>query len=110
MQYGFREKNSTYMVLLDLIDHITEELESKKYSLGIFLDLSKAFDTINHNILNEKLQLYGIRGTTLNWFSNYLSNRLQYVQLSNTKSNTLSMNCGVPQGSIRASSVHHLHK
>jgi len=97
------------MALLDPIDHITEELDSKKYALGIFIDLYKAFDTINHNILIEKLPLYGIRGTTLNWFSNYLRNRLEYVQLSNTKSNTISINCGVPLGSIRASSVHHLH-
>jgi len=52
-QYGFREKHSTYMALLDLIDHITEELDSKKYSLGIFIDLSKAFDTINQNNNNN---------------------------------------------------------
>jgi hypothetical protein len=99
-QYGFREKHSTYMALIELIDRITEELDNKKFSLGIFIDLSKAFDTIDHKILLDKLQLYGIRGIALEWLSSYLSNRLQYVQLSNTKSNTLSTNCGVPQGSI----------
>jgi len=54
-QYGFREKHSTCMALLDIIDHITEELDSKKYSLGIFIDLSITFDTINHNTLIEKI-------------------------------------------------------
>lgn len=99
-QYGFREKHSTYMALIELIDHITAELDNSKFSLGVFIDLSKAFDTINHKILLDKLRIYGIRGIAADWFSSYLSNRLQYVQLSNTKSKMLSINCGVPQGSI----------
>jgi len=99
-QYGFRANYSTSMALIELIDRITEEMDDKKFSLGIFIDLSKAFDTVNHKILLEKLHLYGIRGNAFDWFSNYLSNRHQFVQLSNTKSTTLPINCGVPQGSI----------
>ena len=99
-QYGFRERHSTYMALVELVDKVTEELDNKKFSVGIFVDLSKAFDTINHNILLDKLNSYGIRGTSNSWFCSYLSNRLQYVQLSNVKSDRLQINCGVPQGSI----------
>ena len=88
------------MALLDLIDKISTSIENKEYTLGIFLDLAKAFDTVNHKILLNKLFSYGIRGTAYNWFKNYLSNRHQYVYLNNTKSDNLSVTCGVPQGSI----------
>ena len=64
------------------------------------MDLSKAFDTLNHDILLKKLEVYGIRGVTLSWFSDYLSNRQQYVDFNGMSSNLLSINCGVPQGSI----------
>ena len=64
------------------------------------MDLSKAFDTLNHDILLKKLEVYGIRGVTLSWFSDYLSNRQQYVDFNGKSSNLLSINCGVPQGSI----------
>jgi len=99
-QYGFRENHATYMAIIDLVDKISEELDKKKFTLGIFIDLSKAFDTINHEILLGKLQQYGIRGTAQNWFKSYLSNRYQYVQLDDHISNKLLINCGVPQGSI----------
>jgi len=64
-QYGFREHHSTYMALLKLIDKVAHELDNKSYSLGIFLDLSKAFDTLNHNILIKKLECYGLCGIVL---------------------------------------------
>ena len=64
-QYGFREKHSTYMALLNIIDQISESLDIKKYSIGIFFYLSRAFDTIDHRILLQKLQVYGIRGCAL---------------------------------------------
>lgn len=99
-QYGFRENHSTYMALIELIDKISDELDNKKISLGIFIDLSKAFDTINHEILLNKLKFYGIRGTANNWFQSYLSNRYQYVQVDDQKSSKLLIKCGVPQGSI----------
>ena len=72
---------------------ITNELENKNYSLGMFIDLSKAFDTIDHKILIKKRYNYGIRGIVLDWFINYLCKRKQYVSINN-------VNCGVPRGSI----------
>ena len=68
--------------------------------LGIFLDLSKAFDTLNHDILLHKLNIYGIRGLANSWIKNYLSNRKQYVVYNNTNSTHSDIVCGVPQGSI----------
>ena len=67
---------------------------------GIFIDLSKAFDTVNHQILLQKLEHYGIRGKALELFKSYLENRKQYVQIDNYKSNTRPISCGVPQGSV----------
>lgn len=99
-QYGFREKHSTYMALLSLTDHIAAALDNKQVCAGVFMDLSKAFDTVNHNILLYKLSRYGIRGIALNWFASYLAGRSQYVQIDNTRSSTLQVSCGVPQGSI----------
>ena len=66
----------------------------------IFLDFSKAFDTVDHSILIEKLQCYGIRGLALLWIKNYLNNRKQYVSYNGVKSNLLTIKYGVPQGSI----------
>ena len=71
-----------------------------KTSVGIFLDLSKAFDTINYDILLYKLEYYGFRGVTLDWFKSYLSNRKQFVRYQMHDSNHKIINCGVPQGSI----------
>ena len=67
-QYGFMEKNSTYMALIDFVDKIASNIDNKKHSIGIFLDLSKAFDTIDHQILLRKLQCDGIRGIACDWF------------------------------------------
>ena len=67
-QYDFRKNHSTYMALLNRVDQITNELDNKQFSLGIFIDLSKAFDTLDHAILNSKLNYYGVRGTANKWF------------------------------------------
>jgi hypothetical protein len=99
-QYGFQKGLSTYMALLDMQTNIVDAMDHNKYSLGIFFDLSKAFDTVNHNILASKLEYYGIRGTSKQWFMDYLNNRTQYVYLKGCKSNALKISCGVPQGSI----------
>ena len=64
-QFGFREKHATYMAILDLVDKISQKIDSKNYFMGTFLDLSKAFYTINHNILIDKREYYGIRGVAL---------------------------------------------
>jgi len=66
----------------------------------VYLDLQKAFDTVNHDISIDKLSTYGMRGTTLSWFKNYLSNRKQFAVLADAKSDILNITCGVPQGCI----------
>ena len=75
-------------------------IEDREYSCGIFLDFSKAFDTVNHEILLTKLEFYGIRGIVKDWFTSYLSNRKQFVSLGNTQSGKVNISCGVPQGSV----------
>jgi retron-type reverse transcriptase len=99
-QYGFRKNHSTSRALLHLYDKITSAIDRKEFTIGIFLDLSKAFDTINHDILFDKLEHYGLRGLALDWIKNYFCNRLQYVQCNDTYSISKSIQCGVPQGSI----------
>ena len=99
-QYGFRGNYSTYMAMIDLVDKISSNIDQKNHNIGIFLDLSKAFDTIDHNILLKKLQCYGIRGIACEWFKSYLSDRAQYVLYNNTESEYMKITCGVPQGSI----------
>ena len=85
---------------MELIAEISKAIDDKEYTMGVFLDLSKAFDTVNHNILLYKLEHFGIRGVVLEWFQNYLSNRKQIVKYKLTVSNGLTMKCGVPQGSV----------
>ena len=87
------------MALLELTDKISNELNNKQYSISIFLYFSKAFDTINHDILIDKLSCYGIRGTALHLIKNYVTN-IQFVNLNNIKSEYHPINCEVPQGSI----------
>ena len=99
-QFGFRKNYSTFLALMDLVDSISKNIDEGNYSIGIFLDLSKAFDTINHTILLDKLCRYGIRGVTLNWFKYYLNDRKQFVSYNNTTSASMKVTCGVPQGSI----------
>ena len=79
---------------------IQHAIDCQEFSYGIFLDFSKAFDTVNHNILIEKLDYYGIRGVTKDWFTSYLTNRYQYVSLGQTESELQPVSCGVPQGSV----------
>ena len=99
-QYGFRKGHSTASALLDLYDKISEAIDKKEVAVGVFLDLSKAFDTVNHNILFEKLEYYGVRGIALSWIKSYFSNRKQFVQFNNSSSTSKNITCGVPQGSI----------
>src|ERR1700733_14829777 len=100
LQHGFRTGHSTIMSLLDIHNQITKAIDTKKYSIGIFLDLSKAFDTVDHGILLKKLENYGIRGIPLLWFRSYLSSRQQQVKCNQALSSFKTVSFGVPQGSI----------
>ena len=99
-QFGFRKLHSYYMALMLMMDQVTIALDNGEYVIGIFLDFSKAFDTVKHSILIDKLYHYGIRGNALEWFRSYLSNRSQYVSYNGVRSSMKSITCGVPQGSI----------
>ena len=99
-QYGFREDLSTELAILELQDRIANAIDYKLCCAGIFLDLSKAFDTLDHAILLTKLQKCGVRGLALSWFQSYLCGRTQYVDYNGTKSDVHEITCGVPQGSI----------
>ena len=99
-QFGFREKHSTELALILLLDKITTAIENNEFTVAVFLDLSKAFDMVNHSILLSKLEHYGVSGLALNWFSSYLSNRKQFVSYDGHNSSHLDIVCGVPQGSI----------
>ena len=99
-QYGFRDKHSTDHALIEIVDGIKLSIDTSKLAGGIFIDLTKAFDTVNHKILLEKLQHLGIRGVPNKLLESYLTNRYQYVQINDNKSSLRSINCGVPQGSV----------
>ena len=99
-QYGFRKNHSTQSAALELIDRLMISMDKGKTPLAIFLDFSKAFDTLDHEILLYKLKYYGIKDKALFLFRNYLTNRRQYTELGGVKSNLSNIKTGVPQGSI----------
>ena len=97
-QYGFREGHSTEMAIVDLTNKLKLHIDEGYFTCCIFLDLSKAFDTVNHKILLKKLEAYGIRGN-MHDLSGYLSNRQQYTECIGAQSENNVIKCGVPQGS-----------
>ena len=99
-QFGFRKNYSPQLALIKFINHILQQHDRGNFTVCVFLDLRKAFDTINHDILIKKLEHYGIRNQTLNWFVSYLSGRQQYTEINGVKSNKQVLKTGVPQGSI----------
>ena len=99
-QYGFRPGSKTTDCLIDLVDEISSHLDKSNYVLTLFLDLSKAFDTVNHSILLSKMDFYGIQDLENHWFKSYLQKRKQRVFVNGVLSKTLPVNSGVPQGSI----------
>ena len=99
-QFGFRKGYSTDMALLTAVDQITASLDTGHNVVGLFLDLRKAFDTVDFEILLRKLSFYGVRGNPLSLCRNYLSGRSQSVLYAGVRSDVLPVTCGVPQGSI----------
>ena len=103
-QYGFRSGHSCQNAITELIGNIQKNLEENKNSIGVFIDLSKAFDTLDHKLLLKKLEIYGIRGTVLSWFQSYLENRTIRVKVQSVKGQTIyseqhEITYGTPQGS-----------
>ncbi len=99
-QYGFRSQHSTELAALEVIDRIMLSMDKNDIPINVYIDLSKAFDTLDHDILLHKLSYYGINGTSLNLMKSYLSGRKQFVEIDNVKSETIEIKTGVPQGSI----------
>ena len=99
-QYGFRAGHSTDMAILDMVEKVWSAWGEKKVALGVFIDLKKAFDTVDHTILLKKLEHYGIRGPAIALLGSYLSNRKQYVCYDGFESEKGQVQCGVPQGSV----------
>ena len=90
--------HSTDHSIIQLVDQIYEDFERNKYTLGVFIDFPKAFDTVDHKRLIRKMKIYGICGITLKSFENYLTKRKQYIQISNIKNTDLKyVVCGVPR-------------
>ena len=100
LQFGFRAKHSTSHALVSITETIREALDTGNFACGVFIDLQKAFDTVDHDILISKLKFYGIRGITNNWFTSYLDNRKQFVTINGFQSLLKNVNLGVPQGSV----------
>ena len=99
-QYGFRKRHSTQHAILDTVNDIRSNVNQGLLSCGVFIDLKKAFDTVDHNILLNKLNHYGFRGIINDWFSSYLKYRMQTTQVGQHIFDKAVVGCGVPQGSI----------
>jgi len=109
LQFGFRQKCSTNHALISIAESIRCSVDNKELGCGIFIDLKKAFDTVNHSILLLKLHHYGVRGKAYEWFHSYLSNRKQFVCVNDHDSDSLPLTCGVPQGSALGPLLSLLH-
>ena len=100
LQLGFRQQYSTSHALINITENIRKSLDDGNVCCGIFVDLQKAFDTVDHQILLAKLNHYGIRGVSNDWFKSYFSNRSQHVSTNGYESGLPTLNCGVPQRSV----------
>ena len=99
-QFGFQAKHSTEHAILQLTNQILQSFDKDLFTIGVFIDLSKAFDTVDHKILLKKLSFYGVKNNNLKWFKSYLSNRKQYISTDNCNTDMENICCGIPQGSI----------
>ena len=100
LQFGFRQKFPTFHALINFIKNIRQALDEGYIGCSIFVDLKKAFDTVDHEILLSKLDYYGICGISNNWFKSYLSNHKQFVSINGYDARLAEISCGVPQGSV----------
>ena len=99
-QFGFQNSHSTNHALITITETVRDALDRDEYSCGVFLDFQKAFETVNHQILTGKLNHYGVRGLSLDWFTSYLTNRQKKGSIEGIFSDSLIVSNGVPQGSI----------
>ena len=99
-QFGFRPKYSTNHALINFTESITQSLDEGSFDCGIFVDLQKTFDSVDHKILLHKLEYYEIRGICKDWFKFYLSDRKQFVSINGYNSDLMPADCGVPQGAV----------
>ena len=99
-QFGFQKGHSTEHAIIQLIDQINSNFKNNEYRFGVFIDLSKAFDTLHHQILLKKLIHYGVKDNNIYWFKSYLTNRKQFLSFNNKNTNLANITCGVSQGSI----------
>jgi len=109
-QFGFRKYHCTTFALIEVINGIYQHLDNDEYTIGIYLDLQKAIDTVNHDGLLYKLHNYGIRGIVYQWFKNYLSDRKQFISLPGVSSEIRSVSMGVPQGLLFLLYVNDIHQ
>ena len=98
LQFGFRQQYSTSQAFINITENIRKALDDGNIGCGVFVDLPKAFDTVDHQILLAKLDYYGICGVSNDWFKSYLSNHSQYVSINGYESSLAAINYGVPQG------------
>lgn len=99
-QFGFQKGRSTCDAVSSLVDFVYEQLNNKKHNIALFLDLCKAYDTVDHGILLDKLYCYGFRGTVWQWFRSYLSDRQHFVKIGSSVSDRATINISIPQGSV----------
>ena len=100
LQFGFRKQYSTSHALINITENIRKALDDGSMGCGVFVDLQKTFDTVDHQILLAKLNHYGIRGVSNDWFKSYLSNQNQYVSINGFDYGLTNINCGIPHGSV----------
>ena len=100
LQFGFRQQYSTSHALINITENIRKAFDDGNIGCGVFVDLQKTFDTVDHQILLAKLNHYGIRGVLNDWFKSYLSNHHQYVSINGYESGLAAINCGVRQESV----------
>ena len=99
-QFGFRNNHSTNHALIEITEQIRNACDKNLYTCGVYLDLQKAFDTVNHEILLKRLEYYGIKGTSYNRFQSFLCGRMQFTQIKDSESSLKTISHGVPQGSV----------